>query len=77
MNQSCPVSYILSPDAIRMQSDLAEKLEKRRETRMKKLADKHAKERATYQDKAEGGSKAENFIKLEFSFLFLSIHFCS
>ena len=55
---------VLSLDAMRMQSDLAEKLQKRRETRMKKLADKHAKERASYLDKAEGGSRADDFINV-------------
>ena len=51
-------------DSMRMQSDLAEKLEKRRETRMRKLEDKHQRERANYLDKAESGSKADDFINV-------------
>ena len=57
-------SILSSPDAMRMQSDLAEKLEKHRQARMRQLADKHAKERATYLDRAEGGSKAEDLINV-------------
>ena len=49
---------------MRMQSDLAEKLEKRRETRMRKLEDKHQRERANYLDKAESGSQADDFINV-------------
>ena len=58
---------------MRMQSDLAEKLEKRRETRMRKLEDKHQRERANYLDKAESGSKADDFInvRLQLSLSFL------
>ena len=64
MVRSVHFEFHIILEAMRMQSDLAEKLKKRRETRMKKLEDKHQRERASYTDKAESGSKADYFINV-------------
>ncbi|KAK3597760.1 hypothetical protein CHS0354_006118 [Potamilus streckersoni] len=50
-------------DSMRQQQDLAEKLQQRREQRMRKLADKHAKEQALHLNKMEKEVKIEEFVK--------------
>ncbi|XP_060578849.1 trichohyalin-like isoform X2 [Ruditapes philippinarum] len=48
-------------DSMRLQVDLAEKLRKRREQRMNKLADKHMKEKASFLQKSEKSTNSADF----------------
>ncbi|KAL3864492.1 hypothetical protein ACJMK2_006170 [Sinanodonta woodiana] len=50
-------------ESMRQQQDLAEKLQQRREQRMRKLADKHAKEQAMHLNKIEKEAKTDEFVK--------------
>ncbi|XP_053407631.1 myosin-7-like isoform X3 [Mercenaria mercenaria] len=48
-------------DSMRLQADLAEKLQKRREQRMNKLEDKHMKEKANYLQRSEKSTNSAEF----------------
>ncbi|KAL4231695.1 hypothetical protein ACF0H5_009272 [Mactra antiquata] len=48
-------------DKMRLQQQLAEKMQERRDQRMKKLNDKHMKEKASYLQKAEKGTNTAEF----------------
>lgn len=53
--------FVLFTDAMRLQADLAEKLQKRRDQRLKSLEDKHMKEKANYLLKAEKSTNSADF----------------